>query len=368
MSTVRTARAVTINRLDPADDAAVAAYFALRTAAAAQDHPGHPLPCPLEHAVMARRPWPGDDREIYLAVTEHGEPAGALMVDISLRDNLDSVGADIVVHPEHRRAGIGRMLAERLQEVARTRGRHLVLFETPDDSPGAAFADTYGAERALPSRQSVLELDRVDDATLAGLEADAVAHADGYSLVQWSGSTPEGHLDDIAVLETRMSTDAPLGTLEWEEEDIDAGRVRERDQLRIERGNRSWTTAVRHDATGRLVGSTTLVVRGTHRHDADQWETIVLHEHRGHRLGTWIKMANLRATRSAMPELERVWTWNASSNAHMLAINIAMGFRPERLWTECQVRLPEVAPEAGSGRGPRVVAQPRPPQPARGQD
>ncbi len=51
-------------------------------------------------------------------------------------------------------------------------------------------------------------------------------------------------------------------------------------------------------------------------------------------------MANLRATRDAMPALERVWTWNASSNEHMLAINIAMGFRPERLWTECQLRLP----------------------------
>jgi GNAT superfamily N-acetyltransferase len=339
MSTGRTCPPVTIDRLDPADDASVAAYFELRTAAAAHDHPGHPLPCPLEHAVMARRPWPGDDREIHLAGTDGGELVGALIVDVPLRDNLDSVGADIVVHPEHRRQGIGRLLAQRLQEVTRTRGRHLVLFEMPDDSPGAAFADCYGAERALPSRQSVLKLDRVHDEALARLEADAVARGDGYSLVQWSGATPEEHLDDIAVLETRMSTDAPLGTLEWDEEDIDAARVRERDQLRVDRANRSWTTAVRHDATGRLVGSTTLVARASHRHDADQWETIVLHEHRGHRLGTWIKMANLRATRDAMPALERVWTWNASSNAHMLAINIAMGFRPERLWTECQLRL-----------------------------
>jgi len=34
-----------------------------------------------------------------------------------------------------------------------------------------------------------------------------------------------------------------------------------------------------------------------------------------------------------------VTTWNAASNAHMIAINEAMGFRPIDLWCDWQLRL-----------------------------
>ena len=32
--------------------------------------------------------------------------------------------------------------------------------------------------------------------------------------------------------------------------------------------------------------------------------------------------------REELPEAERIWTWNAAENRHMLAINDQLGFQP----------------------------------------
>jgi hypothetical protein len=53
-------------------------------------------------------------------------------------------------------------------------------------------------------------------------------------------------------------------------------------------------------------------------------------EHRGHRLGTLIKVANLEFARAQRSELRAIGTCNADSNSHMVAINEAMEFRPHR--------------------------------------
>ena len=44
-------------------------------------------------------------------------------------------------------------------------------------------------------------------------------------------------------------------------------------------------------------------------------------EHRGHRLGTLVKVANLERLLDVAPEARRVHTWNADTNTYMVAIN-----------------------------------------------
>jgi hypothetical protein len=41
-----------------------------------------------------------------------------------------------------------------------------------------------------------------------------------------------------------------------------------------------------------------------------------------------VKVLNLRRMMEARPSVERILTFNAAENDHMLAINIALGFRP----------------------------------------
>ena len=71
----------------------------------------------------------------------------------------------------------------------------------------------------------------------------------------------------------------------------------------------------------------------------DQGDTVVVAAHRGHRLGRWLKAANLLATVAAHPELRFVNTFNAESNPWMLSINEAMGFRPQDQWHDFQLAL-----------------------------
>ena len=54
----------------------------------------------------------------------------------------------------------------------------------------------------------------------------------------------------------------------------------------------------------------------------------MLREHRGHRLGMLLKVANLRTSREAAPGHPSVLTWNAEENRAMLDVNEAVGFVP----------------------------------------
>jgi GNAT superfamily N-acetyltransferase len=127
-----------------------------------------------------------------------------------------------------------------------------------------------------------------------------------------------------------MSTDAPQGDLDTEPEAWDVARVRTRDDFLEAQGRVAVCTVARHLASGELVGYTDI---GTTVHDVEtafQWDTIVHPEHRGHRLGMLMKLANLDRLRAVAPQTRRVHTWNADVNTYMNAINDAMGFVPTR--------------------------------------
>jgi hypothetical protein len=107
----------------------------------------------------------------------------------------------------------------------------------------------------------------------------------------------------------------------------------------VARRNRAYTSAARHDASGVVVGTTTLVVSDGVDDSAGQFQTIVEPAHRGHRLGLLLKVANLRFLQQHEPAVTSVDTWNADSNAPMLQVNVAMGFRPVRQWAEWELVL-----------------------------
>ncbi len=49
-------------------------------------------------------------------------------------------------------------------------------------------------------------------------------------------------------------------------------------------------------------------------------------DHRGHRLGAAVKVANLRALQRERPDVTVVQTENAETNAFMVSINERLGF------------------------------------------
>ena len=54
--------------------------------------------------------------------------------------------------------------------------------------------------------------------------------------------------------------------------------------------------------------------------------TLVHPDHRGHRLGLAVKLANVEALAGCRPSVRRIVTSNAAENTPMIAVNDMMGF------------------------------------------
>ncbi|HEY8912506.1 hypothetical protein [Lacisediminihabitans sp.] len=142
----------------------------------------------------------------------------------------------------------------------------------------------------------------------------------------WSGRTPADRLDDIALLRTRMGTDAPTAGLDPDSTPWDAARVAHWDE-RLESSPRVLiTAAVEHAPTRRLAAFAELSVPPEPTRPVEQQDTLVLSEHRGRRLGMLAKAANLVRLQRDHPGHPSVTTFNAEENRHMLSVNEAGGF------------------------------------------
>jgi GNAT superfamily N-acetyltransferase len=335
-----------ITGIDADDPAAVDARYHIEAAARAADHPDLPPPCRYRLAAALRHPYPGVDIEQFLAHLD-GEPVGYVIVELPTLDNLENSYVELVVHPAYRRRGVGRFMYAHALETVRAAGRRRVMASStrqvpggPErDGAGSAFAEAMGLQPALTDIRRKLEVSHVDPAVHDRLLAEAWARADGYSLVKWRDRVPDEYVDDVAYLDGRLVTDAPMGDLALEPERIDAARVRQREEAQAARGTRSYAAGMRHDASGRLVALTALGLEKTIPEHAWQWITLVDPDHRGHRLGTIVKIENLRYALEHETALRSIDTWNAESNAYMISINDAMGFRAIDAGVEWQVEI-----------------------------
>lgn len=287
---------------------------------------------------------------------------GTASVLLPQHSNRHLTEVSVTVRPGSRGRGVGTALLEAAESLAVAAGRTTVLVETehrgeppagaPDvlepasgvgrirgAEPGAALCLGRGYVLEQAARYSVLDLP-VAPAHLARLHDDAAARAGAaYRLVSWRDRAPEDRLDDWALLETRMSTDDPPAGLDIEEDPWDAARLRRYEDDLAASGRGYLAVAAEHVATGTLAGLTMVQWDRDRPGPVQQDSTIVLTEHRGHRLGMLMKTGLLRRLADERPDARRVHTWNAEENAFMLTINVALGFRPVGVSGEWQKRL-----------------------------
>ncbi|MEU8299337.1 GNAT family N-acetyltransferase [Micromonospora sp. NPDC048909] len=337
---------ITIAPFDAADPAAIDEAYRVGAAANDADLPDFPPFCRQRFEAMLTHPMPGTVTLWALARLD-GVPAGYLALDLPQLDNTENATVELVVHPEHRRRGVGRALHEHclrlLREQSRKRVIGMAVMELPGgparSAAGAAFAAALGAQPALVEIRRRLDPTRVDQGALDVLLADARAHAAGYRTVRWHGLVPEEYVADIAYLDGRLSIDAPLGDLEWEAEQVDAERIRGTERALAARGRRQYHVAAQHDESGKLVAWTLLDLGASADWHAFQQITIVDPAHRGHRLGLLTKIENLRHLLAHEPAVRAIDTFNAAENSHMIVINEQLGFRPVDGWTDWQLTI-----------------------------
>jgi GNAT superfamily N-acetyltransferase len=124
----------------------------------------------------------------------------------------------------------------------------------------------------------------------------------------------------------RLSLDAPTGDLELEEESLDPEGYQHFLDHEARLGRLRLTAVAVHRETGVVAAYTNLVLPGGDPRMALQWGTLVVPEHRGHRLGTAVKVANLQALQELDPRRAVVVTQNAEANPWMVSINEELGF------------------------------------------
>ncbi|MEV6523559.1 GNAT family N-acetyltransferase [Longispora sp. NPDC051575] len=316
-----------IIELDTSDLARVEERYAAMNTVWHTENPDMPPRSREQWVDAVDDPWPGAGYEHWIAV-EDGRIVGGLVLDWPTRDNLTLLGVDLWVLPDHRRRGVGRALHARALERAGALGRTVLIGQAHGEA-GRAFAGTVGASWALNEVCRRWEAGTVSEADLDALLAEAWTHAEGYELITWRDGAPDSVIADVAYLNGRMLLDIPMGDIPVEREDIDVDLVRAKDAALDVRKRRRYNAGVLHG--GRLVAYTTIALDHGFDDFGWQWITIAHPEHRGKRLGTIVKLANLAFVRSEVPELRTLYTWNADENRHMIAVNEAMGFRVRKI-------------------------------------
>ena len=276
-----------------------------------------------------------------------GRIVGRALLEWQLEDETRASWVKVEVHPDH---ATGDEIADALMAAAETAAREqgftrMLTYavsppgpgerlvpptgagSVPADNPEVRFLLRHGWRLEQVTRASRFPLP-VDVPALERLRDEAAAAAGGYRVHTWQGPSPERFLADLAALYTRMSTDAPSAGLEEPEDVWTAERVAEEDARFLDSPSRIFHAVAEHIASGRLAGYTQLSAPRDLARPANQDDTLVLREHRGHRLGMLLKAENLLALQREAPGNPSVLTWNAEENRPMLDVNEAVGFVP----------------------------------------
>lgn len=290
-------------------------------------------------------PDPHEIRLMWLAVAD-GQIVGRVGVDIPLEEGSKNAYWLVELQRSHRGRGIGAAGYALVEEAAREHGRSVLQsWATHPDAPGPRLAAPTGFGEIpeddvarfylrngyrLEQIERKSQLDLVTSAsTVQRLLAEAEAKSTDYRVLQWSPPTPEEYIDGFAWTKSRMSTDAPSAGLEFDEETWDAERVRLHEQRSIDGGRTVLVTVAQHIASGTIVAFNELAIGPDRTLPTSQEDTLVLKEHRGHKLGQLVKCAGLATWHAEIaPDSPKVITYNAEENRPMLDINEAIGFVP----------------------------------------
>ncbi len=303
---------------------------------------------PLDGAELRRRLLPSENfyREqhwwVWNAERTEVMARGELGYLVDMQTNQHLADFRMMVAPAYRRRGLGRTLLRPIVEAAAQIGRQTLTVHTTSAVPaGMAFVQRLGAQPGLQMVTNDLQMAELDSALLYRWIAQAQERASDYEIIFLEGTYTPDMLPAMAEMLQLMNTapreDMPFEDIHWTPEQLS-----EIDASLEHGGIVRWTVVARQRASGRLVGYSSVYWSAFQPFLLNQGDTAVHPDHRGRGLGRWLKAAMLQRIRQERPEVRRVRTGNAGSNAPMLQINRELGFRPSMSDTLWHVPLEKV--------------------------
>jgi GNAT superfamily N-acetyltransferase len=322
---------VEIKEIDVFDDDTLRASYLIMREADLFERPHAPVWSFEEAAVMYRHQEETEDWHVFAAYDDDTIVGSGWLVMFTM-DNVDKAFTKVYVAPDLRRRGIGGALLDYAVDTAALEGRTTVVAETAypfdrrADHPHRRFLEKHGFVHATTEVARQLPLPVPEEQLQAWIDEAAPKHA-GYRIQSMVGPVPDDIVPSLCHVLSLLAAEAPTGDLDFEPETITPAIWREREAKIAEQGRTVFTTVALDDA-GQAVAATQLAVPEHDFPKVYQWATLVLREHRGHRLGLALKAHNLRAVQQAHPDRTLVWTCNEETNGPMVDINVKMGFVP----------------------------------------
>ena len=315
-------------------------YHVFRRVRQKDQRPDDPLKGDSEEEALMKRADPFTAHERF-EVARDGVMLGSLEGSTVTRrspeyeTNKHLYDADLYVVPAQRRHGIGTSFLPVVVEQMSHHGCTTVSFWSKDES-GHEFMKWVGAETKMTSIESRLELSGVDWPMLERWVEEGKARSPQTKLEIYDGPIPEAMRADYAPQLSSIVNTIPFENLDHGEIVITPEMMREW-YARLEVTRTELYTVITREPDGVISGITDTHWAPYHSTIVYQQFTGVRPDSRGRGLGKWIKAAMLLHLRRLHPEAEWVSTDNAGSNAPMLRINRAMGFRAYRNFTIYQM-------------------------------
>ena len=325
--------------IDEADH--LAAAFAVRAEMALESHPDGPAAT----VSSVRRQLIGSEvmGRFTLLAFRGAEPVGLLrMMFWDIEGSRDLAVCNLEVRPAHRRRGIGTdLLRAGLAHGAERQKSIVIGTGILSDATQGFWGDHLGLSCGLVERESRLQLVDVDGDLMQRWIEQRCDRAADYRVEHVRGPFPPELRSAVATLKTAMN-DAPDDDLELDDETWTATDVEADDQFRLARGEQRWST-IAFTIDGQPAGMTEVILIDEDETFGVQGNTAVLADHRDRGIGRWLKADMWQRLRAHRPTLESLLVENAASNAAMLAINDAMGFRETVRYADWQGEISQLA-------------------------
>jgi GNAT superfamily N-acetyltransferase len=330
-----------------------AAFHAHRRAIAAELYPGDPVLSDDECAYEMRRADPLWESRYWLAI-DGADAAGFAAAWFrragtpNAQDHAQFLKCDGSVLAPARRRGTGTALLRQVHALMHALDKSVLTLSAETDQ-GHAFLTQAGAAAKLRTLESSTWLAGLDWPQLRILED--VAGILGLTYECYAGRVPRDTLAALLPAITALISDVPLGALETPPLRLE---IESYDQWYegMARSGGAHHLVLLRAPDGAVVAMSEAAWDGRTPKLVSQIFTAIARPWRGRGLSCAVKAAILRQIMSANPAAEEVRTYNAESNAPILAANRRLGFTVRRRHVDYQITRAELDAKLAKGEGP----------------